>query len=211
MHSMDTVKTKMQGQLTLNNDKYSGLVQSLRLIVKEEGYRGLFSGILAAASGSLAGTLLYFTFYEGLKRPLLDAGYNPTASYLFAAAVGDVAASTLYVPSEVVKTRLQLQGRPGNPNAISQRGYKGSVDAFWSIYRKRGIRGLYYGWGATLIRDVPFTAIQFSLYENLKTFMLHRYCEGDESQVTYVHDMISGGVAGTIAGGITTPLDVCKT
>ncbi|KAJ3210619.1 hypothetical protein HDU67_005156 [Dinochytrium kinnereticum] len=129
---------------------------------------------------------------------MLDEQYNPTLSYLTAASVGDVFASVLYVPSEVVKTRLQLQGRLNSPNSLSNRDYKGSVHALASIYQKRGIRGLYYGWGATLLRDVPYTALQFSIY-------------GDELKLTSVHDMISGGIAGVIAGGLTTPLDVCKT
>ncbi|KAJ3327222.1 hypothetical protein HDU76_012188 [Blyttiomyces sp. JEL0837] len=142
---------------------------------------------------------------------MLDAQMNPTISYLVSGAIGDSCASLLYVPSEVVKTRLQLQGRNNNPNSVFNRNYQGSIHAFQAILKKRGIRGLYHGWGATLLRDMPFTAIQFAVYENAKSFILHRYCDGDESRLTTFHDIISGGVAGILSGAVTTPLDVCKT
>ncbi|KAJ3099131.1 hypothetical protein HDU97_003464 [Phlyctochytrium planicorne] len=202
----------MQGQLTSGvKSKYSGMLQAMNVVLKEEGYRGLFSGILAATAGSLASTLMYFACYEGIKREMLDRHINPTISYLTAASIGDVVASVLYVPSEVVKTRLQLQGRLTGAASVSNRDYRGSVHAFKSIYKKRGIKGLYYGWGATLLRDVPYTALQFSIYENFKSFLLNRFCDSDESKLTSAHDMVSGGVAGVIAGALTTPLDVCKT
>ncbi|KAI9336487.1 hypothetical protein DFJ73DRAFT_763647 [Zopfochytrium polystomum] len=160
-----------QGQLSSGVTKYPSMYQSFRLILVEEGLRGLYSGVLAATSGSLFSTLLYFGCYEGLKRKLIDSNWNPTAAYFVS----------------------------------------GSVHAFWSILEKRGVRGLYYGWGATLLRDVPFTAVQFTLFENARSVFLHRFCGGDESRMKTWHDMASGAFAGVVAGAVTTPLDVCKT
>ncbi|KAJ3412301.1 hypothetical protein HDV05_000959 [Chytridiales sp. JEL 0842] len=212
MHSMDTIKTKMQGQITQGtSSKYNSVAQSLRVIYAEEGLRGLYSGVLAASAGSLLSTLVYFGSYESLKRKFLDDGANPTVSYLAAAGLADVMASFLYVPSEVVKVRLQIQGRVSNPKSLSNRNYKGSVHAFLTILEKRGLKGLYFGWGATLMRDVPFTALQFTIYEHVKGHFLHRYCDGDETRLKTWHDIVAGGTAGMIAGGVTTPLDVVKT
>jgi Mitochondrial carrier protein len=66
---------------------------------------------------------------------------------------------------------------------------------------KRGLNGVYNGLGATLLRDVPFTSIQFTIYETLKP----------QFEPSMARDAIVGAFAGTVAGFVTTPLDVCKT
>lgn len=43
--------------------------------------------------------------------------------------LGDLFASVIYVPSEVLKTRLQLQGRYNNPHFNSGYNYRGTIDA----------------------------------------------------------------------------------
>lgn len=119
-------------------------------------------------------------------------------------------ASAFYVPSEVLKTRLQLQGRFNNPDSLSAHNYRNTAHAFSSIYKKRGLYGLYYGWGATLLRDVPYSAIQFTIYESLKNFFKANFST-DKRPSERITDMVSGATAGSVAGGITTPLDVIKT
>lgn len=52
--------------------------------------------------------------------------------------------------------------------------------------------------------SVPFTAVQFSVYESLKTLMNP---DGTYSPITHV---MAGGVAGGVAAAVTTPLDVAK-
>jgi solute carrier family 25 iron transporter 28/37 len=52
---------------------------------------------------------------------------------------------------------------------------------------------------------IPFTAVQFTVYEQLKRLMNP---SGEYSPVTH---MIAGGLSGGIAAGVTTPLDVAKT
>lgn len=53
--------------------------------------------------------------------------------------------------------------------------------------------------------SVPFTAVQFSVYEELKQRLNP---SGVYSPVTHV---VAGGLAGGVAAGVTTPLDVAKT
>ncbi|KAI9209233.1 mitochondrial carrier domain-containing protein [Polychytrium aggregatum] len=211
MHSLDTVKTRMQGQMTSNGTKYSGLIQSFRTIIQEEGPKSLFSGLGAAAAGSVLSTAAYFGFYESIKRRLLADGVNPVASFFIASATADTIASAFYVPMEMVKTRLQLQGSFNNPHSVSLHNYRGTWHALRTILESRGIVGLYRGWGATIARDVPTTAIQFTFYESIKSFFVQYQCDGDETALTIVHDLVSGAAAGALAGALTTPLDVVKT
>ncbi|KAG1438036.1 hypothetical protein G6F56_012816 [Rhizopus delemar] len=75
------------------------------------------------------------------------------------------------------------------------------------IVKYDGLGALFHGFRATILRDVPYSAIQFALYEQFKKLAQKRY----NDQVPVGVDMITGSLAGGIAGAVTTPLDVMKT
>ncbi|KAL1916149.1 uncharacterized protein VTP21DRAFT_6153 [Calcarisporiella thermophila] len=209
MHSVDTVKTRLQGQSVTVPLKYQSMVQAYRLVWREEGIiRGLYSGIIPAISGSIPATTIYFGTYEFVKRSLTRAGLPDTLSHLAAGSVGDLMASFVYVPSEVLKTRMQLQGRYNNPHFISGYNYRNTWHAAKMIVQYDGWGALYHGYGATILRDVPFSALQFAFYEKFKALAI-KYHETRNLPLTT--DIITGAIAGGLAGGITTPLDVIKT
>jgi hypothetical protein len=72
---------------------------------------------------SVPGTSLYFGIYEFTKRNLTANSIPEVVAHLAAGSLGDLAASVVYVPSEVLKTRLQLQGRYNNPHFVSGYNY----------------------------------------------------------------------------------------
>jgi hypothetical protein len=128
--------------------------------------------------------------------------------FLRSGFVGDLAASIVYVPSEVVKTRLQLQGRYNNPYFNSGYNYRGTVDAVRTIVRTEGISALFYGYGATLWRDLPFSALQFMFYEQNQAWA-HQW-KGSRD-IGWELELLTGAAAGGLAGTMTCPLDVVKT
>ena len=84
MHSLDTVKTRQQGDPHIP-PKYTSLGSSYYTIVRQEGVRrGLYGGWLPALMGSFPGTVLFFGTYEWSKRELLDRGIQEHVSYLTA-------------------------------------------------------------------------------------------------------------------------------
>ncbi|KAI8815803.1 mitochondrial carrier domain-containing protein [Fimicolochytrium jonesii] len=210
MHPLDTVKTRMQKDgASPGTRKYNGTYQALRTIYSAEGRSGLFGGFRAAGSGSLAATTLYFASYESLKRKFIDADVNETISYFTAATVAELLASVFYVPSELVKTRMQLQGRYNNPESLSRYNYRSDMDALRSVSRGGS---LFHGWGTTMGRDIPFTAAQFTLYETIRGFIIRTYGPRGSGVSEIVRcDIIPGASAGFAAGLLTTPLDVVKT
>lgn len=114
----------------------------------------------------------------------------------------------MYVPSEVVKTRLQLQGRYNNPYFTSGYNYRGTTDAVRTIVRTEGLSALFYGYGATLWRDLPFSALQFMFYEQGQSWA--RQWRGSRD-IGWDMELLTGAAAGGLAGTITCPLDVVKT
>jgi len=122
--------------------------------------------------------------------------------------VADLAAAPVYVPSEVLKTRLQLQGRYNNPYFNSGYNYRSTIHAARTIVRTEGFSALFHGYKATLWRDLPFSALQFAFYEEERG-LAKQYM--GSNNIGLPLEIITAATAGGMAGVITTPLDVVKT
>ncbi|KHJ31718.1 putative solute carrier family 25 member 38 [Erysiphe necator] len=208
MHSLDTVKTRQQGDPHFP-PKYSSMSSTFTLILRQEGIRrGLYGGWLPALLGSFPGTVIFFGTYEYSKRNMIDHKISPQLAYLVSGFIADFAASFIYVPSEVLKTRLQLQGRYNNPFFNSGYNYKSTLDAARSIIRQEGVSALFYGYKATICRDLPFSALQFYFYEQGRMWA-RKFKQSREIGLTL--ELMTGAISGGLAGVITCPLDVIKT
>ncbi|KAH8423638.1 putative mitochondrial carrier protein [Aspergillus melleus] len=208
MHSLDTVKTRQQGDPHFP-PKYTSMTSSYATIYRQEGFfRGLYGGVTPAFLGSFPGTVTFFGVYEFTKRRMLDAGINPNLAYLSGGFFADLAASIVYVPSEVLKTRMQLQGRYNNPYFYSGYNYRSTTDAFRTIVRQEGVAALFYGYKATIFRDLPFSALQFAFYEQEHRMAIEWMGSRD---IGLGLEILTAATAGGMAGVITCPMDVVKT
>ncbi|KAL4992769.1 mitochondrial carrier domain-containing protein [Aspergillus falconensis] len=208
MHSLDTVKTRQQGDPHIP-PRYTSMTSSYATIYRQEGLlRGLYGGVTPALIGSFPGTLIFFGVYEFTKRKMLDAGINANVAYLSGGFFADLAASVVYVPSEVAKTRLQLQGRYNNPYFKSGYNYRSTADAFRTIVRQEGFSALFYGYKATIFRDLPFSALQFAFYEQEQRLAKEWVGSRD---IGLGLEIFTAVTAGGMAGVLTCPMDVVKT
>jgi len=120
-----------------------------------------------------------------------------------AASLGEIAACAVRVPTEVVKQRAQALQHSSSLRALT------AILSLRSSLGTTGIfRELYRGWTATILREVPFTVIQFPLWESMKEY--RRRTTG-HSTISATESALFGSVAGAVAAGVTTPLDVLKT
>ena len=122
---------------------------------------------------------------------------------MVAASVGEVAACAVRVPTEVVKQRAQAVQAPSSLAAL-----RSILDLRRSIGVGGVWREMYRGWSITVMREVPFTVIQFPLWEGMKEW--RRRTKGRQN-TTAVESGVFGSLAGAVAAGVTTPLDVLKT
>jgi hypothetical protein len=209
MHSLDTVKTRQQGDPHLP-PKYASMGNSYWTILRQEGVvRGLYGGVTPAFLGSFAGTFIFFGAYEWSKRFMIDHGAPATMAYLSAGFFADLVISPLYVPTEVLKTRLQLQGRYNNPFFSSGYNYRSTMHALRTIYRTEGLGEFFSGYKATIYRDLPFSAIQFAIYEQEQR--IAKKWVGQGKDIGLGLEIFTGFSAGGIAGAVTCPMDVVKT
>lgn len=142
----------------------------------------------AAAVGSMPSSATFFITYESLKRVSALSGAK---GHMLASSVGECLSCLIRVPTEVVKQKVQAR------QATS------SWQCLRSILAKQGVRGLFVGYWTTVMRDVPFSAIQYPIWEALRT-QYNPEGSGFKSGVC-------GSCAGAIAGTLTTPIDVVKT
>ncbi|KAL1928865.1 hypothetical protein VTP01DRAFT_2651 [Rhizomucor pusillus] len=120
-----------------------------------------------------------------------------------AGAGAGIVSSVVTCPLDVVKTRLQNQGKlePG------VKLYKGTVGTITRIWKEEGIRGLYRGLGPTILGYIPTWAIYFTVYDHCKG----RYSEKlglDKEWLVHISSAMSAGAASTT---MTNPLWVIKT
>nr|CAH0108490.1 unnamed protein product [Daphnia galeata] len=180
---LDTIKTRLQSP-----DGF----------VKAGGFRGVYSGLGTAALGSAPTAALFFCTYENTKQLLNGNGlftvWQPVV-HMTSAAFGEVAACLIRVPVEVVKQRRQAGF------------HSSSKHIFRSILQLEGIAGLYRGYVTTVLREIPFSFIQFPLWEGMKSF----WADTQGRPVSPWQSSVCGAVSGGIAAAVTTPLDVAKT
>lgn len=203
LYPLDTLKTRLQSS--------SGFLAS-------GGFSGIYRGVGSAIIGSAPGAALFFCTYEYAKSFLSarrqaaqivtgarsqDEEWLAPIEHMVAASLGEVAACAVRVPTEVVKQRAQAVQYPSSLSAL--RGILGQR-------RVIGVTGvwmeLYRGWSVTIMREVPFTVIQFPLWESMKEY--RRRKSGRES-ISALESGLFGSAAGAVAAGVTTPLDVLKT
>jgi solute carrier family 25 carnitine/acylcarnitine transporter 20/29 len=80
----------------------------------------------------------------------------------FAGAFSAVPTTLFMAPSERIKVLMQIQGQGG------EQKYKGPLDAVRQVYKEGGLRSIFRGTGATLLRDSPGSAAYFIAYELIK-------------------------------------------
>jgi hypothetical protein len=91
---------------------------------------------------------------------------------------------------------------------VSGYNYKGTAHAARTIIRQEGFSALFYGYKATIFRDLPFSALQFTFYEQGQTWARQWKRSRD---IGLPLELLTGAAAGGLAGVITCPLDVVKT
>lgn len=193
VHPLDTVKTVMQAGRSRGNAFGAFLG-----VVRRRGVGALYSGVGSSLSGQVPSGAIKFAVFEGLTQTIHNRAPNipkPVADFACAAAAM-VACSFVFVPGEVLKQRIQAGLQPN------------MVSALRGALKERGVRGLYAGYAATLLRDVPYTMLEFGLYSQYKRvarFALKR------QRLRPQEEWALGGLAGGCTGFLTTPLDFAKT
>ncbi|KAI9820867.1 MAG: asparaginyl-tRNA synthetase [Thelocarpon impressellum] len=197
MYPIDAIKTRMQVINPSQAAVYSSVTNAIQRISSTEGVRTLWKGISSVALGAGPAHAVYFATYEAVKHGM--GGNDDDSHHPLAAAVSGACATTasdaIMNPFDVIKQRMQVHG--STHNSI--------VRCAASVYRNEGLTAFYVSYPTTLSMTIPFTAIQFTAYESISKIM------NPDKHYDPITHCAAGGLAGALAAGLTTPLDVAKT
>ena len=182
--------------------------------------------------GSFPSGVIYFGTYESMKRLLLQHSTflqeHKNFAYMLAGSSAEFMGSLVFVPSELIKCRFQT-------NTISDTQMQQStLKTFYQVAKSEGIRGLFRGYSATMIRDIPYSMTQFLIYEVLKKTVLKRrkdqirkellleerskthteienLVNSQVKKLSVLESILVGGSAGGAAACLSNPFDVVKT
>ncbi|CCH42405.1 Mitochondrial aspartate-glutamate transporter AGC1 [Wickerhamomyces ciferrii] len=139
-----------------NEPKFSKLSTTVSNIFKEEGALGFFKGVNAGMVSISLYTGLMFWSYE-ISRMVSQSSqkYQPILEPLCGLSAGVFAKSVVF-PLDLIRKRLQVN-KAKNQNFIK---------AGLKVVKVEGVKGLYKGFLASIIKSAPTTAISIWTYEH---------------------------------------------
>jgi solute carrier family 25 uncoupling protein 8/9 len=176
-----------------------------RKIAAEEGASGLYKGLWPALHRQLVFASLRIGLYRTISEALRAPGEAVTLggkvlSGLVSGAIGITVAN----PTDLVKVRMQSEGALAA--GVAPR-YRGVLDAYTSIVRVEGVRGLWTGLGPAVARNSVINATELASYEQTKEALQLHYGMRDGLPL----HLASATAAGAMATVVGNPVDVVKT
>ncbi|KAL5579522.1 hypothetical protein UlMin_011964 [Ulmus minor] len=207
-------------------------------IIRYEGFRALYRGFGTSLLGTIPARALYMAALEVTKSNVGSATVRlglpePTAAAIANAAAGlsaAMAAQLVWTPVDVISQRLMVQGC-GNPKShpnASTCKYLNGIDAFRKILHTDGPRGLYRGFGISILTYAPSNAVWWASYSVAQRLVWGgigcHFCKKDyenndngvytlrpDSKTVMAVQGVSAAMAGGVSALITMPLDTIKT
>ena len=155
-YPLDMASKRLQADVGVGKDRqFTGMVNALTKIAKQDGWTGLYRGMGINILGAFVYRALYFGGFDSGKAILFpDAKRaNVLGMWAFAQTI-TIAAGVLAYPLETIKVNLQVDA------CKKERLFKDSFDCWTKITKEQGIRGLYRGYH---IRWVTMFGSNFAL------------------------------------------------
>lgn len=174
-------------------------------IVKNDGIRGLYSGLSASLMRQITYSTVRFGVYEELKTKYTKTGKQATFPVLTGMAVtsgflGGLAGNF----ADVLNVRMQHDAALPEKD---RRNYKNVVDGMVRMAREEGISSYFRGVLPNASRAAVMTAGQLATYDTFKRLLLDYTPMGDSLTTHFSASFLAGLAAATA----TSPIDVIKT
>uniref|UniRef100_A0A8D0GW21 Mitochondrial glutamate carrier 2 n=1 Tax=Sphenodon punctatus TaxID=8508 RepID=A0A8D0GW21_SPHPU len=232
---IDLAKTRLQNQRK-GQQAYRSMLDCLLKTLRSEGYFGMYRGAAVNLTLVTPEKAIKLAANDYLRHLLARDGAGLTLSKEMMAGCGAGTCQVIITtPMEMLKIQLQDAGRLASlqpirrvhcstsgckliavsplltraynigPSALPRRISATHIAA--ELLRTQGVKGLYKGLGATLLRDVPFSIIYFPLFAHLN----RAGQDSLEEKPRFYHSFLAGCVAGSVAAVSVNPCDVIKT
>lgn len=105
----------------------------------------------------------------------------------------------------MIKCKLQFQR-----SRLGQGEFNGPLDCVRKVFHQEGIRGLFRGYSALLLRDVPFNFFFFGAYEAYTSSVANLLGKQSKNELNPLIILSCGGLAGATGWSVVFPADVLK-
>lgn len=219
LQPLDLVKTRVQQSCDGVNGSPRGAIAISRQVVSHDGLLGLWRGTTPTLYRNVPGVAMYFYALQVLRQEMAKVpGFathssDPTSSAsgsalpklssqgnLVSGATARVSVGLILNPFTVVKARFESD----------HYAYRSMREAFTSIWREAGPRGLLQGFQASVLRDAPYAGLYVLFYEGIKEQTGLLLGNSLPALKPFIYSY-SGAMAGALATLSTHPFDVMKT
>lgn len=211
---LDTIKVRLQ--LVNKNERYNAFISLL-----EEGPSAMMHGLDAALLRQILYGSLRFGIYPQFKIITFSLlGEDRFIARLLAGLLSGSISSGLCNPTDLIKIRMQGQGKvvlvkkDDSPKQIlrkqfdnSSLKYNNAYQAFISILKDEGIKGLYKGVVPTMLRAGVLASAELATYDVLKEFIAISLKKDNKSVLVHI---ITAFIASIISCLVSCPFDMVR-
>jgi len=168
VYSLDYARTRLANDAKSakkggGDREFNGLIDVYRKTIASDGIAGLYRGFVVSCVGIVAYRGCYFGFYDSLKPVVLvgDLKGSFMASFLLGWVV-TIASGIVSYPLDTIRRRMMMT----SGQAVK---YKSSIDCGMQIIQKEGVKSLFKGAGANVLRGIAGAGV-LSGFEKLQEF-----------------------------------------
>ncbi|KAG9467232.1 hypothetical protein GDO78_015380 [Eleutherodactylus coqui] len=206
---LDTAKVRLQIQgetktsVNMKSAQYKGVFGTISTMVKTEGPLSLYNGLVAGLQRQMSFASVRIGLYDSVKQFYTKGSEHVgIGSRLLAGCTTGAMAVAIAQPTDVVKVRFQAQANNSNC-----RRYKGTMDAYKTIAKEEGMRGLWKGTAPNITRNALVNCTELVTYDLIKDALMDSNLMSDNLPCHFT----SAFGAGFCTTVIASPVDVVKT
>jgi len=175
VYSLDFARTRLandnKSSKVGGTRQFNGLIDVYKKTLASDGIAGLYRGFLPSVVGIIVYRGLYFGLYDSIKPVVLVGPLegNFAASFALGWAVTTGAGLASY-PLDTIRRRMMM-------TSGSKVHYKSMVDAGSQIVKAEGVKSLFKGAGANILRGVAGAGV-LSLYDKMQELVFGKVYSG---------------------------------
>uniref|UniRef100_A0A671SBY3 Mitochondrial uncoupling protein 2-like n=1 Tax=Sinocyclocheilus anshuiensis TaxID=1608454 RepID=A0A671SBY3_9TELE len=188
---LDTAKVRLQIQGETKSPantghgpvKYRGVFGTISTMVRVEGPRSLYSGLVAGLQRQMSFASVRIGLYDSVKQFYTKGSdHVGIGSRLMAGCTTGAMAVALAQPTDVVKVRFQAQISAG-----ASKRYHGTMDAYRTIAKEEGFRGLWKGTGPNITRNAIVNCTELVTYDLIKDALIKSSLMNGKMRLWFLH------------------------
>jgi len=186
--------------------KYKGIVDCLVRVPKEEGVSAFWRGNLANVIRYFPTQALNFAFKDTYKK--IFCPYNPKTDFwkfffgnLASGGAAGATSLTVVYPLDFARTRLAADVGKG----AADRQFTGLIDCLTKVHKSDGLKGLYQGFGISVLGIIAYRACYFGGYDTLKKVVFQ-----DSKNQSILLKFLMAQVVTAFSGLLSYPLDTVR-